>query len=369
MNAGYGSTGVIASAGHLLLMLTLLACETSAVAQTRLFDTAEPIRLTIVAPVRDLVREREKKKTYDGVMRFAGATGREIELPIQVAPRGNSRLRVCRFPPLKIKFEKAPARGTVFEGLHNLKLVTHCKSGQRASDWLLQEYGAYLGYNVISDYSFRVRRVETVYLDTESSRFKREETSFFIEPVEEAARRLERVTLRPPNVEQNQLNKVETARSALFQYLIGNTDYAVKRGPRGEGCCHNGRVLAPVGEQSDWIVLPYDFDQAGIVQTDYALPDERLRIRSVKDRLYRGFCWHNAELADAIKRFNERRDEITAALLPPDLSKRRARSAQNYVAMFFRTINDPDDLKKYLLDRCRGTNSLPVRASTFTGAR
>ncbi|MBT6208695.1 MAG: hypothetical protein HOI35_01565 [Woeseia sp.] len=58
--------------------------------------------------------------------------------------------------------------------------------------------------------------------------------------------------------------------------LIANTDFSVKKGPSGEGCCHNGRVLATLGEQRAWIILPYDFDQAGIINTDYALPNEDL---------------------------------------------------------------------------------------------
>ena len=85
----------------------------------------------------------------------------------------------------------------------------------------------------------------------------------------------------------------------LFQYLIANTDFSVIRGPEGEGCCHNGRVIAPRGEQTGWIVLPYDFDQAGIINTDYSLPDRRLGIRVVTSRLYRGFCWQNEALKEA----------------------------------------------------------------------
>jgi hypothetical protein len=34
--------------------------------------------------------------------------------------------------------------------------------------------------------------------------------------------------------------------------------------------------LATLGEQRAWIILPYDFDQAGIINTDYALPNEDL---------------------------------------------------------------------------------------------
>ncbi|MEJ7587301.1 MAG: hypothetical protein WKI04_07035 [Ferruginibacter sp.] len=35
---------------------------------------------------------------------------------------------------------------------------------------------------------------------------------------------------------------------------------------------------------------PYDFDHAGLVNAPYALPAEELKMRSVRQRRYRGFC-------------------------------------------------------------------------------
>ncbi len=333
-----------------------------------LFENAEPITMTIVAPMRELIRKRQGKPGYEALLQFEDAAGNRREMAIGLAPRGNSRLEVCDYPPLRITIDPQQAVGTVFEHQRRLKMVTKCRRNRPAADWLLLEYGIYLAYNVITDFSYRARRLEVTFRDTTSDRWERVQTAFLIEPTGEAAERLQRQVIRPPNVSANQFNRVEMAHNALFQYLIANTDFAVKRGPVSEGCCHNGRLLAPAGVRKDWIVLPYDFDQAGVINTEYALPDSRFRIRGVSTRLYRGFCWHNDELPESIALFNERRDEIVAALLTDGLSNSKARRVLKYIDRFYNTVNDPQELQKQLIDKCRGPGSLPVRKTTVSQA-
>ena len=111
------------------------------------------------------------------------------------------------------------------------------------------------------------------------------------------------------------------------------------------------------------MVIFFDFDQSGLINTDYALPDERLPIRRVTSRLYRGFCWQNAVLPESVALFNEKRAEIEAALIPSEVSKRRARRVQKLIDRFYKTVNDPQELPEQLLDKCRGPDSLPLRES------
>lgn len=58
--------------------------------------------------------------------------------------------------------------------------------------------------------------------------------------------------------------------------------------------------------------MPYDFDQAGIINTRYAMPAPQLGIKSVTQRLYRGRCIHNEQLDGVIDLFNERREGLEA---------------------------------------------------------
>jgi hypothetical protein len=330
---------------------------------TPLFEGEEMLDVVIEAPIHTLVKQRLKEPEFEGTFRYTDASGTEQAFAVKVATRGHSRLELCDYPPLRITFNPDETKGTLFEDQRALKLVTQCKEGSTGATWLYLEHGIYRAYNRITDFSYRTRKLTVTYRETESRARDRVHPAFFLEPDKQLAKRLGRMRIRPPKVEPVQMAKVETTRNLLFQYLIGNTDIAMKRGMKGEGCCHNGRVYIRPGEQDDWVIVPYDFDYAGIVNTDYALPGRGLPIRRVTTRLYRGFCWQNELLPEVIELFNEKRSEIESALVPTELSKSKARGAQKYVDKFYDIVNDPEKLQKEIFDQCRGPDSLPVLES------
>jgi hypothetical protein len=328
-----------------------------------LFESDEVLDIVIEAPIRELSNHRHDNPEFAGTFRYTDASGTERALPIKVSPRGHSRLEICNYPQLKIDFDRDEVGGTLFAGQNKLKLVRQCTRGNTGSDWLNLEFGIYRAFNVITDNSFRVRKVNVTYRDTETNKRDQVQPAFFLEDDNDLAKRLNRQRIRPPQVDSTQMDPVETSQNILFQFLIGNTDFAVKRGPKGEGCCHNGRVIAEAGTHHDWIVVPYDFDYAGIINAKYAAPAEELPIGRVTTRLYRGFCWQNELLPESIDLFNRKRDEIEAALIPADVSKRKSRHVNKYLDEFYEIVNDREELQKRLLDKCRGPDSLPVRKS------
>ena len=345
-----------------MISALLLTCMgLGAHAQTALFDSDEILSVTLEAPMRQLIRNRLDKPEYPGRVVYSDSAGREISLPVMVASRGNARLETCAFPPVRLRFRKQDTGDSIFAGQKKLKMVTHCERGSDATDWVLQEYGAYKAFNAITEASYRVRRLQVTYRDVEKTRWQREGPAFLIEDTGQLAARLGMVEVRPPEVHTEQYDGAALTTHMLFQMLIGNTDFSVIRGQKGEGCCHNARVVSPPGSQDGWVVVPYDFDQSGIIKTDYALPDTRLGIRSVATRLYRGFCWQNDALSGAIASFNGNRDAITQALLPDGLSKSRARRTERYVERFYEIVNDSGELEKQLINKCRGRASFPVR--------
>lgn len=328
-----------------------------------LFDSQETLTVIIEAPIARLLRQRKNKPEFAGTLRYTDAAGKNFALEIILAPRGNSRLEVCDFPPLKVTFDPEKTAGTLFEDQRSLKLVTKCLRNKSAENWVYLELGVYRAFNVITPRSYRTRELVVTYRDTASHRRDQVDPAFFLEPDRQVGKRLELQRIRPPQVGSLQMSMTETTHNLLFQYLIGNTDFAVKRGPSGEGCCHNGRVFARPGEQQDFVILPYDFDQAGIVNTNYAIPADGLGIRKVTSRLYRGFCWQNEALLDSISLFNENRSGIEAAFLSEGISSSRMRRLQRFIDGFYDTVNDPAELQKRLLDKCRGPESRPLRAS------
>jgi len=347
-----------------IVFLALLTISRLACGESPLFESDQTLAITIEAPMRDLIRQRMKKPEFDAVVSYTDSSGAVRSINAKLASRGNARLETCDYPPLRLDFTGEKTVGTVFEGQRRLKMVTPCERGSSAESWMHIEYGVYRAYNEISEFSYKARRIDVTLQDSTSSRWQREMPTFVIESTEELAERKGRVSIRPPKIETGQFNSFELMNNALFQFLIANTDFAFKRGSSGEGCCHNGRVLAEKGRQDDWIVVPYDFDQAGIIDTDYALPDKRLKIKNVRRRLYRGFCWHNDRLPQAIAAFNEKRQALTAALVPADVSSSTMKRISIYIDLFYEIINDPGELQAEVLDKCRGAATFEIRKTS-----
>src|SRR5690606_15633456 len=150
-------------------------------------------------------------------------------------------------------------------------------------------------YNQVTEHSFRVRPLATTYLGPDGGTADGPHFAFLIEDLRDVARRTgheraPRMPLTPADYEP-----LAMTRFMLFQYLIGNTDWEVLGRQGLEECCHNVRVTG-ASAAAPLVAVPYDFDSAGMVDADYAAPHYRLPIKSVTERLYRGFCIHNDSL-------------------------------------------------------------------------
>lgn len=319
-----------------------------------LFDSQETLEIILELPIRELLKRARSKPIVDGRLHYTDAGGRVIAIDINLTSRGRSRLEHCSFPPLTIKLHTEQTDATLFAGQDKLKIVTHCRNGATYLKYLHLEYGIYRAYNVLSDYSFRVRMLNVIYRDSEDKRRDDTRPAFFIESDGELAQRLGMRTITTNAIRPHQFNQAEINIYELFQYMIANTDWAITKGPGTENCCHNGKVIAMPGAEQGWIVVPYDFDQAGIINTSYALPADGLGISKVRQRLYRGRCRHNDELHRTIELFNDRREAVEAEIAPQALTARARRSAGKFVAGFYSTINNPAKIQKKIVRACRG---------------
>lgn len=338
-----------------LLLVAFLCTPALVFAQgDPLFLADEPMAITFEFPVSELISRAENRPELEGVMRFRDPSGENVAIEMTMTTRGRSRLEYCRFPPLKVNLKKGQAKGTVFEGQNKLKIVTHCRTGSVHERYLRQEYSIYKAYNEITDYSFRARWIEATYRDTDGGD---EDThyAFFIESNREVADRHGREKIEMPRIPLANLNARESNLFEVFQYMIANTDWSMLKGPGEEGCCHNGKLLAEPGSTSNWVVIPYDFDQAGLINTRYAVPGARLGIRSVRQRLYRGRCEFIDHLDETVALFNDKRAAMEQHMIEDALEGRQAKSAAKYINNFYEIINDPKEREKRLYDDCRGT--------------
>jgi hypothetical protein len=338
-----------ARAGAALALAVLIFSTLPASAVQSLFDSEEFFELTIRGPLNRLVRSASAGTVVPGQMELGDGT----TIPIVFSKYGLSRLEECDLPLLKIEPDEMQARGTPFQGLRTVRLVTPCHHGSAWDRFILLEYLAYRSYAVIEEPALRVRLVETHFLDSESAASEQTSLSFFVEDIGAVAERyrMEWLDIESQPVDTLELSRL--ARFALFQYMIGNTDWSAVEGPVSRRCCHNVAVLGSDADRFNTL-LPFDFDHSGLVDAPYALPDASLPIRSVTQRTYRGFCASNEFLPAAITSFNEKRSELERLFTNQGLPDPKVRKrALKYIDSFYATINDPRKLERRIIDRCR----------------
>jgi hypothetical protein len=301
----------------LLLMAILLAGTAPVLAQAKedgppkpakLFDNDETLTVTMRAPWIDLERKVKYQGAYPATIEYTDDLGNSMTHEMTVERRGITRQRVCRYPPVKLRFEKERVKGTTFRGQKSLKLVTHC------------------------------------------------EFAFLIEDDSDVAKRNNLKKLRTPRITPSQLEPQLSSYFSLFQYMIGNVDWAALSGPDPKECCHNVKLLAPkpLGPQ-DWIYpAPYDFDSSGLVDADYAAPPNGLPINSVTQRLFRGYCRHNTTLEDARTHILEKKAAILALIENEErLQSGSKKKASKYIGKYFEILEDQDDFESQIISRCR----------------
>lgn len=337
-----------------LVLLALAGAATTAPART-LFASGDTLAVTLQAPWSEMRRRNAKPRRHPAVLAIMDASGRGHRIAATVEPRGITRRRLCRFPPLWLRFEPGAAAGTVFAGQRALKLVTHCEPRPRWEQHYVLELLAYRIHNRITDHSFRVRPLRVTYLDAGDGGADGPRFAFAIEHVDDMARRNGRVRLRSGAFRPRDYDPLALSRFMLFQYLVGNTDWEVQGVAEEPVCCHNVRVTAADGAATTGLVaVPYDLDSAGLVDAPYAGPDAKLPIRLVTERLYRGFCIHNPALATARAELLGEREAILALVRDEaGLDARRRQVALRYLDAGFDTLASDAAFAREITGRCR----------------
>ena len=85
-----------------------------------------------------------------------------------------------------------------------------------------------------------------------------------------------------------------------------------------------------------------------------AKPPPELGIETVRQRLFRGYCFSDPEFAAAIARFNAVKDEVYELYQENKLlSPAYIRTTTAYLNAFYKTINNPKLFKAEILRMCQ----------------
>jgi len=316
------------------LSMVLLAAVLPASAST-LFDDSAVVEVRLIGPLSSLIENENAAAELPFMLHADG-----VEHAIQVQLRGNSRRRMCSFPPLRLTFQVDNAVPSIFAGQGRLKLVTHCRDSKAAQSAMLREYAAYRIFNLISNASFRVRLLHITYTDTDGGLEKPafDRYGFVVESTTELADRMGGKPARVTGVSLPSLDSQQAASVFVFQYLIGNTDWSLVMADGDDKCCHNGDLIEIAAVR---YYVPYDFDLSGLVNASYARPDPSLLISRVTQRLYRGYCIPRDAVQEAISRIEARRVDVLDVIPQlPALSQKEVAAAIKYLEQFFARAND-----------------------------
>jgi hypothetical protein len=263
----------------------------------------------------------------------------------------------CRIPTLFIRFPPESAQGTPFEGLSTLALTSHCGKGivveggrsiELPSDfepYVINEYLGYRLYNVLTEASLRVRLARIRYSDPDNPRLSITRDAFFAEHFDSLARRNGAELVPEGQFDATRLDAEAAARLALFQYMIGNTDWSIER---------QDNVVILQMEDGHQVPVLYDLDQSGLVNPHYAKPAAGLPIRTVRQRFFQGYCHPDFDWDALFGLFIGSESEIKTVLSRvPGLRRGDRRIAGVYLDEFFDTLVRLEDRERLIVNGCQ----------------
>lgn len=299
----------------------------------------EVLEITLTTDVQTLAKVDGKPEYQPAFIAGHTAGGKKFEYQLKVKPRGKYRRKVCDFPPLKLNFSKKDlAQENLTPDFDKLKLVTHCTDNRAmAKDNVLREYLTYKMYNLLTPNSFRVQLVRITYVDLHNGNRPFTRYGFLIEDTDEMATRINGTECDCHGLSARTTARAPRQLMTMFQYMIGNEDWNIA------GLRNMKAVQLLTGGEADNILVPYDFDFAGTVNAEYAVPSSDLQHRSVLQRHFAEPFVAESDFAETAAHFFARKDDLFA--LVKDFKELRYINRiemQEYLREFFLILEDEE---------------------------
>ena len=310
-----------------------------------MFEAETPIEITISGSYGKIKKERTGTATYyPGSVSYKGDSG-TVTVPVRLRARGIWRRKNCEVPPILLNFQKDSTKKTLLARLDVARLTFPCRFNADWEQYVLQEYNLYRVQRVLTPWSFNVRLARVTLVDSDKKDTLGTWWSFLSEQDDVFAERNGAKLITEQGASAADLERYELAFFGVFQYFVANSDYSVR-------ALHN---VVLVMKNNEYIPVARDYDFSGAVNTRYATADPRLGIRSVTNRLMRGYCTEPEQYAKAFEVFRAKKDAIyglysdpLSAALKPNVVK----STLKYFDEFYETINDPKRAQRDIVGAC-----------------
>lgn len=316
----------------------------------KLFKTNDPLPMKMSFSVKDLRKTTNDSTFMDSYIVVESSPGNWDSIPMEMRTRGNFRLDNCFYPPIRLKFKKKKVNGTVFQKNTRLKLVMPCQKAKGADSFIGKEFLAYQLLEDITPYYFETRLVKIKFTNLDDKKGEEVELlGFLIQDDDKVAKRFDGKVLEGRKIPPSFMQDSATVRQDFFQFMIGNTDFSTL-------FLHNQKVLQLPDETV--IPLSYDFDMSGLVNPPYSQVSAQLNIKSVTDRLYRGFCRDEAFLEMIRQEFLAKEDQFwsTVDKHQPYLTDGDMKMAKNFLKGFFDILKNDRLFRDQVLLACRSSD-------------
>lgn len=342
---------------HVLLCLLCCFPVTIALCQSsHFFDANEVIVLNLRGDLKALFKDRGEDPQYHPLSLQYKTDLDSINIPVRIKTRGHFRKLPsnCKYPPLWLNFKKSSIpQNSIFEGLDKVKLVTPCQDEK----YVIHEYLVYKLYNLITPRSFKARLVKVIFQDTVKNKSSEPYYTILLEAEKQMARRNQSTSIKRIGLRPEIIQKEDFLKMAVFQYMIGNTDWSIQ--------FQQNIKLIMTDSVNLLIAIPYDFDHAGIVKAPYANPAPELKLRSTLERRYRGYCMPEmGEFTAVFETFNQLKGDFYALYDGnPLLSTSYQRQTLKFLDDFYETINNPKKARKAFSYPCNksGTGNVVIK--------
>lgn len=315
-----------------------------------LFSNDEPLEITLQFDLSTYIRKKPKEEYLPGKITFHPGSADSLTRDIRLRTRGEFRNVQCYYAPLELNFRNADFGYTDLDGIRRIKMVSQCGFGRESEKYVLIEYLIYKMFSALTDTSFRVRLMTVNYIDSENKQKPYTHFGFFIEPVKMLADRTNSVEIESRALTQKTVYPNMIDRIAIFNYMIGNFDWAVPNQ-------HNIKTFKPRVFDSEYLVtaVPYDFDFTGLVDAAYAIPDDKITgTTTIRERIFLGVCRSREVYQQALEEFLDKKDEFYSLVNEfPYLDAKQKKKVIRYLDSFYDQCTGKQNILNVFLNSCK----------------
>lgn len=310
------------------------------------FQRDSILDLIITTDSKQLIKKKFEENWQPISLEFATTDNQPKIYNAKIRTRGNIRKKICYYPPLKLKFNKEWLTGKGLDSTFNdLKLVIGCKKGTYYTKLVLKEYLTYQLYAALTDYSFNTQLVSLKIIDSKEDRETIETIGFLIENQDEMASRFNGRCTKPKIMRSKSIDTKQWAFLCLFEYMIGNTDWAMPNS-------HNIRYIV-TRTANKAIPIAYDFDYSGIVNALYATHRESIDLEEITTRYFLGSCKIEDQFEQHIPLFLNKKETLYRIINEFNfLTLKERRGITKYLDEFYRVLSQPKSFKRNILNKC-----------------